>query len=478
VDIPRQALAAFVVPRAGETINRGILRETLAARLPPYMMPASLDELDALPMLTSGKVDRKSLPEGTTPFIDASREVVAPRTETEKRLAAVYAAVFGRPAVSIVDDFFLDLGGHSLLAATVASKLRREPGLEAASIGDIYQYPTIEQLAAALDTREKTRHATQAEPRTPYMAPTGRRYRLCALGQALGLLILAGIYAWQWLGPFFTSAYLILDGWTLLASIIPALLVYSISLPVLLVMVIIAKWVLLGRMKPGKHPLWGWYYLRFWFVRQLTRAVAIKYLAGTPLLSLYYRLLGARIGRDVFMGGAGLATPDLLSVDDGTSVGFDSSVDGSWVEDGWLQLAPIAIGKNCVVGSRSVLGGHTVMEDGAVLGDMSYLPEHGRIPAGERYEGSPAMPAGPAPSPGDQAHVVLRLRPGLRRRRLSLSAPGRGRGLSGHAPHGAAGLHRSLLLVAALRPGGGHRHRARHLRRSGAFQMAAAAAHP
>jgi len=396
VDIPRQALAAFVVPRAGETINRGILRETLAARLPPYMMPASLDELDALPMLTSGKVDRKSLPEGTTPFIDASREVVAPRTETEKRLAAVYAAVFGRPAVSIVDDFFLDLGGHSLLAATVASKLRREPGLEAASIGDIYQYPTIEQLAAALDTREKARHATQAEPRTPYMAPTGRRYRLCALGQALGLLILAGIYAWQWLGPFFTSAYLILDGWTLLASIIPALLVYSISLPVLLVMVIIAKWVLLGRMKPGKHPLWGWYYLRFWFVRQLTRAVAIKYLAGTPLLSLYYRLLGARIGRDVFMGGAGLATPDLLSVDDGTSVGFDSSVDGSWVEDGWLQLAPIAIGKNCVVGSRSVLGGHTVMEDGAVLGDMSYLPEHGRIPAGERYEGSPAMPAGPA----------------------------------------------------------------------------------
>jgi len=396
VDIPRQALAAYVVPRAGETINRGLLRETLTARLPPYMMPASLDELDALPMLTSGKVDRKSLPEAKTPFIDESRTVVAPRTETEKRLAAVYAAVFGRKDVSVVDDFFLDLGGHSLLAATVASKLRREPGLEGASIGDIYQYPTIEKLAVELEKRAGDQQKAPAEPRTAYLPPSNARYRLCALGQGIGLLVLAGIYAWQWLGPFFTSAYLILDGWTLLASIIPALLVYSISLPILLVMVIVAKWVLLGRMQPGKHPLWGWYYLRFWFVRQLTRAVAIKYLAGTPLLSLYYRLLGARIGRDVFLGGAGLATPDLLDVGDGTSVGFDSSIDGSWVEDGWLQLAPIVIGRGCVVGNRSVLGGHTVMEDGSALGDLSYLAEKGRIPAGERYEGSPAVSVGQA----------------------------------------------------------------------------------
>ena len=187
-------------------------------------------------MLTSGKVDRKSLPEAKTPFIDESRTVVAPRTETEKRLAAVYAAVFGRKDVSVVDDFFLDLGGHSLLAATVASKLRREPGLEGASIGDIYQYPTIEKLAVELEKRAGDQQKAPAEPRTAYLPPSNARYRLCALGQGIGLLVLAGIYAWQWLGPFFTSAYLILDGWTLLASIIPALLVYSISLPILLVM--------------------------------------------------------------------------------------------------------------------------------------------------------------------------------------------------------------------------------------------------
>ena len=389
-----QSLAAFVVPRAGQSINRGLLRETLASRLPPYMMPATLDELPALPMLTSGKVDRKTLPEPKTPFLDASRQVVAPRTETEKRLTAVFATVFGRQDVSVSDDFFLDLGGHSLLAATTASKLRNLPGLEGASIGDIYQYPTIEKLAAALESRAGTQAPGPARP--AYLPSSAGRYHCCALGQALGLVILAGIYAWQWLGPFFTSAYLILDGWSLLASILPALVVYSVSLPVLLLVVILAKWLLLGRMRPGHHPLWGWYYLRFWFVRQLTRAVAIKYMAGTPLLSLYYRLLGARIGRDVFLGGAGLATPDLLDVGDGTSVGYDTSIDGSWVEDGMLHLAPIAIGRNCVVGNRAVLGGHTVMEDGSALDDLSYLAEGGRVPAGERYAGSPALSVGQA----------------------------------------------------------------------------------
>ncbi|MHC1712575.1 MAG: Pls/PosA family non-ribosomal peptide synthetase [Solidesulfovibrio sp.] len=391
-----QALAAYVVPRAGQTINRGILRETLVSRLPPYMMPATLDECAALPMLTSGKVDRKALPTPETPFIDESREVVAPRTETETRLAAVWADVFGRREVSVTDDFFMDLGGHSLLAAAMASKLRGMPGLDQASIGDVYQHPTIEGLAAAMDQRAKAQSTAKATTHAAYQPPSATSYLLCSLGQAAGLFILAGIYAWQWLGPFFTSAYLVLDGWTLLQSVLPALVVYSVSLPVLLLTVVIVKWLLLGRMKPGHHPLWGWYYLRFWFVRQLTRAVAIKYLAGTPLLCLMYRMLGARIGRDVFLGGAGLATPDLLVVGDGSSVGFDTSIDGSWVEDGMLHLAPITVGKGCHVGNRSVLGGHTVMEDGSILGDLSYLAEGDRIPAGERYEGSPAVPVGPA----------------------------------------------------------------------------------
>jgi non-ribosomal peptide synthetase-like protein len=391
-----QALAAYVVPRAGQTINRGILRETLASRLPPYMMPATLDECAALPMLTSGKVDRKALPTPETPFIDESRALVAPRTETETRLAAVWAEVFGRQAVSVTDDFFMDLGGHSLLAAAMASKLRGMPGLDQASIGDVYQHPTIEGLAAAMDQRAKAQSTAKATTHAAYQPPSATSYLLCSLGQAAGLFILAGIYAWQWLGPFFTSAYLVLDGWSLASSVLPALLVYSVSLPVLLATVVIVKWLLLGRMKPGRHPLWGWYYLRFWFVRQLTRAVAVKYLAGTPLLCLMYRMLGARIGRDVFLGSAGLATPDLLVVGDESSVGFDTSIDGSWVEDGMLHLAPITVGKGCHVGNRSVLGGHTVMEDGSILGDLSYLAEGDRIPAGERYEGSPAVPVGPA----------------------------------------------------------------------------------
>ena len=390
-----QSLAAYVVARSGQTLNRGLMRETLTNRLPPYMVPATLDELEQLPMLTSGKVDRKKLPAPQAPFIDEARELVAPRSEGETRLAEVWATLFSRKSVSITDDFFLDLGGHSLFAATLVSKLRTLPGFGAASVGDVYQHPTIEQMAAAFG--DAAALAPEGPEGKSTFRPTSKvAHAACGAAQALSLVFLAGVYCWQWLGPFFTSAYLILDGWTMARSILPALVVYSVSYPLLLLLVIVCKWLLLGRMKPGRYPLWGWFYLRFWFVRCLTRAVAVKYLAGTPLLCLFYRLLGARIGKDVFLGGAGIFTPDLLQVGDRSSVGFDSSVDGSWVEDGMLHLAPITLGKDCFVGNRSVLGGHTVMEDGTVLGDLSYLAEGARIPAGERFVGSPAVSVGKA----------------------------------------------------------------------------------
>lgn len=384
-------LAAYVVPRHGTSLNLGFMRETVAKRLPPYMMPATLDVIAGLPLLTSGKVNRKALPAPVDPFEDRDRQVIPPRNQVERDVAGVWEEVFKRKGISVTDDFFLDLGGHSLFAAVMVSKLRHLPGFAGVSVGDVYQYPTIESLAANSDQSAKAPKPTQAQvfqkiPRSRHLA--------CACAQALAVVVLAGIYAWQWLGPFFTSAYLILDNWELGPSLLAGLLVYAVSYPLLLGVVVLAKWLLLGRIKAGLHPLWGWYYFRFWFVRQLSRAVAVKYLAGTPLICLYYRLLGARVGKDVFFGTADLMTFDLLTVGDGTNIGYDSSVDGSWVEDGLLHLAPVTIGKNCFVGNRSVLGPNTVMQDNSGLADLSMLPEGGVIPSENLYSGTPAVSAG------------------------------------------------------------------------------------
>ena len=55
------------------------------------------------------------------------------------------------------------------------------------------------------------------------------------------------------------------------------------------------KWLVIGRFRPGDYPLWGSYYFRWWLVRRVLSIVPTNFLAGTPMLTLYFRLLGARI---------------------------------------------------------------------------------------------------------------------------------------------------------------------------------------
>ncbi len=215
------------------------------------------------------------------------------------------------------------------------------------------------------------------------------------MGQAFGVLILAGIYAWQWLGAFLAYGYLAVADRPVVESLLGALTVYLVMTPAVLLLSIVLKWLLLGRIRPGKYPLWGWFYFRFWFVRAVVRAAPVPYLAGTPFLALYYRLMGAKIGKDVYIGGAGLATFDVLSIGDDSSIGIDTTLDGACVEGGMLKISPITIGRDCWVGNRCSMGiASAVMEDHSGLDDLSMLPDGARVPTGELWRGSPARPAG------------------------------------------------------------------------------------
>src|SRR5207253_5878987 len=107
--------------------------------------------------------------------------------------------------------------------------------------------------------------------------------------------------------------------------------------------------------RPGRYPLWGWYFFRWWFVRAVLSVVPSGYLLGTPLLGLYYRLLGARVGRNVHFGTDDVFCFDLLAVGDDTCLGSDVGLLGYTVENGELVIGPIAIGAGCTVGNRSFL---------------------------------------------------------------------------------------------------------------------------
>ncbi len=116
-------LSAYVVPAANRSVDVAALRRYLADRLPPYLVPAHVVAMPALPLNDNGKVDRAALPAPTRRGSPVNG-YVAPRDALEVALAGVWADVLGVERVGVHDNFF-DLGGHSLKAAQAAARVRR-----------------------------------------------------------------------------------------------------------------------------------------------------------------------------------------------------------------------------------------------------------------------------------------------------------------------------------------------------------------
>ncbi|MGW5388529.1 AMP-binding protein, partial [Nocardia sp. NPDC003963] len=113
-----EQLVAYVVPAPGVQIESGALLDSLREVLPVYMVPAAVVVLDAFPLNTSGKLDRKALP---APVFE-TKEFRAPSTPIEEIVAGVFAEVLGVVRVGADDDFFA-LGGNSLVATQVAARI-------------------------------------------------------------------------------------------------------------------------------------------------------------------------------------------------------------------------------------------------------------------------------------------------------------------------------------------------------------------
>jgi acyl carrier protein len=127
------------------------MREHLAERLPEYMIPSAFVTLDALPLLPSGKVNRKALPAPDASREGSGRAYVAPRNEIEARLAEIWADVLGLERASVEENFF-EMGGHSLLATQVVSRVREEFQIEL-PLRSIFEKPSVASLSLVVMER-------------------------------------------------------------------------------------------------------------------------------------------------------------------------------------------------------------------------------------------------------------------------------------------------------------------------------------
>ncbi|MFE3602062.1 Pls/PosA family non-ribosomal peptide synthetase [Streptomyces sp. NPDC059142] len=419
------------------------LHERLQRRLPAYMVPSLVDVLPELPLMASGKADRKRLPAPTgRRLVGGGGRVVAAQGELETRVRDVWAQVLGTEPgeLSAEADFFTGLGGHSLLAAQVVSVLRDRNIGASTALRDLYACPTVRGLAAriaavegatagpaagerpgvrgaqgqegqeAQEAQEGTQgqQGTRGTPARPApLRHSGRRVAAAGAVQAgviLLVLLVLGLpvaYVYSRHGGVISVRSSALAT----AGACASYLVVRWLLPVVLVRPLSAG------ISPGRHPLWGLTYLRLWTVRLLLAFGPLPMLSGSPLMAVYLRLLGARIGARTTIATGLITLPALVRVGDDTSIGYGVLLSPWQVADGWVTVAPTEIGPRCFVGANAVLGPGARMGAGAGLGEQSVIGPDRTVPAGAYWSGSPPR-ATDRPHPGAEAPAPAAASPG------------------------------------------------------------------
>jgi non-ribosomal peptide synthetase-like protein len=159
---------------------------------------------------------------------------------------------------------------------------------------------------------------------------------------------------------------------------------------------IAAKWLLVWRYRPGEQPLWSTFVWRDELLNALHEHLAEPFLVGaltgTPFLCWYFRLLGARIGRRVYLETSDFSEFDLVRIGDEASLNADCTIQTHLFEDRVMKMSHIDIESGCTVGAGSLVLYDTCMEEGASLGDLSLLMKGETLPARTRWHGIPARP--------------------------------------------------------------------------------------
>jgi non-ribosomal peptide synthetase-like protein len=405
-DAGHSTLVAFVVP--ADSARPPAFQDLVLAlgqALPPHMVPTRFGILTELPTLVSGKLDRKRLPHlEPQERVEATgaRARVLPRTALEEVLHAAVVETLDDASASIHDDFFDDLGGDSLRAAELISRLRDHGATAWVTVRDVYEARTVARLAERTPADARQHAAQRATP-----ADRPRQYPvLVTLAQAAWLVgtgVVAATVGW---GVLFVALPWLLAGIGLMPFLVLAPLLgiasFAIYTPLSVLFAVVVKRVLIGRYRAMRAAVWSGFYLRHWIVQDAARFVPWRALEGTVFQQSALRALGARIGArvhihrqvDLVRGGW-----DLLEIGDDVTLSQGAMVRVVDLAGGDMVVGPVTLHAGATLDIRAGVAPGGVLEEGAYLTALSSLPPGGRIPAGERWDGIPAAPAGQAPVP-------------------------------------------------------------------------------
>jgi len=173
-----------------------------------------------------------------------------------------------------------------------------------------------------------------------------------------------------------------------------AILLLGSSLSALAIAVV-AKWLLIGRVRKGEHPLWSSFVWRdelaWTFVESLAKPWASSTLLGTPVMNMFFRAMGARIGNNVWCETWYLDDPDLVTIRDNVVVGRNADIQTHLFHDRLMRLDGVTLGNNVSVGSSTYVLPGSVIADDAEIGAGSLVPRDESIPAATAWWGNPIV---------------------------------------------------------------------------------------
>jgi non-ribosomal peptide synthetase-like protein len=161
--------------------------------------------------------------------------------------------------------------------------------------------------------------------------------------------------------------------------------------------VVALKWIFIGRYRPRTAPMWTVFVWLSEGVTSLYESLAVPnfldLLRGTPMLPWALRLLGARIGRGVYLNTADLTEFDCVRIGDEAELNAWSGPQTHLFEDRVMKIGRVEIGARVTIGVRSTVLYDAHVGEGSVLGPLTLVAKGERLPAQTRWEGSPATPA-------------------------------------------------------------------------------------
>ncbi|MGV9335605.1 Pls/PosA family non-ribosomal peptide synthetase [Nocardia sp. NPDC003726] len=157
-----------------------------------------------------------------------------------------------------------------------------------------------------------------------------------------------------------------------------------------------AKWLLVGRIRAEEHPLWSSFVWRNEVADTFVETVAAPWFAraatGTPVLNLWLRGLGARIGRGVWCESYWLPEADLVTLGDGATVERGCVVQTHLFHDRIMAMDTVTLGAGATLGPHCVALPASTLGDGATIGPASLVMRGDAVPASTRWWGNPIAP--------------------------------------------------------------------------------------